>query len=254
MRDPKSRAALTTTLLNRGDADRRVERCLISANVGPDRVGGTDERLARVAAPLLCEKGGASAGGFDPLIRVAPVNGLELIAGRRVRVWFRIDPARRLKMKQSAGYRRESCQAFLVSAVESFMRECASIPDAAAASLAMITKTAPRQTSNGPRHKVAIWIQPERRDQIRAMTARLGQTIQAFLVAALDEHLDRMVRSERALSWLFEPIVDTSDYPIMVKPSGTRGTIPGTIQNLSLVRSSAAPAGAGPPRQRLTRH
>lgn len=234
MRDPNTRAALTAALLNRSDADRRVERCLISANVGPDHVGGTDARLATVAAPLLCEKGAASAGGFDPLIQVAAVDRLELIAGRRVRVWFRIDPARRLKLKQSAGYRRQSCQAFLVSAVDGFMRECASIPDAAAASLAMITKAAPRQTSNGRRHKIAIWIPPERREQIRAMTARLGQTIQAFLVAALDEYLDRMVRSERALSRLFEPIVDASDYPIMVKPSQTQGTVPGTIQNLGL--------------------
>ena len=205
MRDSGQRAALTATLLNPRSAGARVNRSLLNQHKDPVVRTGRDERPEERTAPLFCGKGAASADGFDPLSDRQPPIASAFGAARRVRVWLRIDAARRSQLKQAAADRKLTCQALLVSAVESFLAECAAVPDAAAMALAMISKAPARHSANGQRHKLAIWVDLEKRDDIRATAARLGQSIQAFLQAALDEALKRMTREERAVREGFAP-------------------------------------------------
>jgi hypothetical protein len=202
MRDSSQRAALTAALLDPRSAGPRIDRSLLNQNSGHVVRGGSDEQVERMVAPLFCGKGAASADGFDPLSDGQPASACAVGAAQptaqRVRVWLRLDAARRWKLKQAAADRKLTCQAILVSAVESFLAECAAVPDAAAMALALISKAPARQARNGQRHKLAIWVQSEKRDEIRATAARLGQSIQAFLEAALDEALERLTRNQRA--------------------------------------------------------
>jgi hypothetical protein len=168
-----------------------------------------------MAAPLFCGKGAASADGFDPLSDRQPPTasavGAAQRTAQRVRVWLRLDAARRSKLKQAAADRKLTCQAILASAVDSFLAECAAVPDAAATALALIGKAPARQARNGQRHKLAIWVHPEKRDDIRATAARFGQSIQAFLQAALDEALERVTRNERAAREVLAPEAEDAD-------------------------------------------
>lgn len=253
MRDAMRPAALTAALLNPSGASRRVDRCLVNHTADRDHDAGTDEQEAEM--PLLCEKGAASVHGFDPLIqmclgaRVASAGGPARTGMQRIRVWLRIDATRRSQMKQAAAYRKQSCRAFLASAVESFMTECASIPDAAALPLATMAKAPIRRTSTSRRHKVAIAVDFGQRDQIRAMAARLGQTIQAFLMASLDKQLKRMARSDRALRLLFDAAAETSDRPSAVPPGEIsdprEGVMPVAAKVISFRRLAPARKSGG---------
>lgn len=198
MRDSGQRAALSAALLDPRSAGPRVERSLLNQSRGHVVRAGRDERPENRSAPLFCGKGAASADGFDPLSDRQPPIASAVGAAQRVRVWLRLDAARRSTLKQAAADRKLTCQAVLLSAVESFLAECAALPDAAATALAMIGKAPARQAAHGQRHKLAIWVDLEKRDDIRATAARLGQSIQAFLQAALDEALARMTRNGRA--------------------------------------------------------
>jgi uncharacterized protein (DUF1778 family) len=208
MRDATHRAALTATLLNPRNAGPRVDRSLLNQSKGLGILAGRDERPESVVAPLFWGKGAASADGFDPLSdrqpAIAAAAGAPQTA-ERVRVWLRVDAARRSQLKQAAADRKLTCQAVLVSAVESFLAECAAVPDAAAIASAVIARAPARRAANGRRHKLAIWVHPEKRDAIRATAARLGQSIQTFLQAALDEALEPMARNERAPGELLAP-------------------------------------------------
>jgi hypothetical protein len=211
-RDSSQRAALTATLLNPRSAGRRVERSLL--NQCKDYVARAADPERR-AAPLFWGKGAASADGFDPLSDqqppIASAGGAAQGTTQRVRVWLRLDAARRWKLKHAAADRKLTCQAILASAVENFLAECAAVPDAAAMALAMISKAPAPQAGNRQRHKLAIWVHFETRDDIRATAARLGQSIQAFLQAALDEALERMTRSERASREALAPEAEDAD-------------------------------------------
>jgi uncharacterized protein (DUF1778 family) len=214
MRASSQRAALTATLLDPRSAGRRIDRSLLNQNSSQVVRSSREERVERTAV-LFCGKGAASADGFDPLSDRQPpiasaVGGTQQTA-LRVRVWLRLDAARRSKLKQAAAARKLTYQAILAGAVESFLAECAAVPDAAAMALAMISKTPARETAKGPRHKLALWVYPEKRDDIRATAARLGQSIQAFLQAALDEALERMTRNERATRELLAPEAEDAD-------------------------------------------
>jgi uncharacterized protein (DUF1778 family) len=214
MRDATHRAALTATLLNPRNAGHRVDRTLLNQSKGHGILAGRDKRPESVVAPLFCGKGAASADGFDPLSDrqppIASAVGVKQSAAPRVRVWLRIDPVRRSKLKRAAAKRKQTCQAILLGAIEGFLADCAAVPDAAAMALAMITQGSARHASNGHRHKLAVWVHPEKRDDIRATAARLGQSIQAFLQAALDETMDRMIRNERASRELLAPEAEDS--------------------------------------------
>jgi hypothetical protein len=215
MTEPRRPATLMATLLDPGTANRRVDRCFVSSDKSRDLVADIAKRAETVTA-LFCDKGAASADGFDPLTSVharrsvASSGTAERGGVQRVRVWLRIDGLRRSKLKLAAKYGNQTCQAILATAVDAFMIECAAIPDAAAASVALIAKGAARRAPNGRRHKIAIWVDLEQRERIRDMVARLGQTIQALLQAALDETLDRMARSERAMCHPSAATTDTS--------------------------------------------
>lgn len=215
MRDSCQRAALTATLLNPRSAGPRVDRSLLNQSSGHVVRGGRDEQVERMAAPLFCGKGAASPDGFDPLSDkqppIASAVGAAQRTAQRVRVWLRLDVARRSKLKHAAADRKLTCQAILASAVESFLAECAAVPDAAAMALAMISKAPAPQGANRQRHKLAIWVHPEKRDDIRATAARLGQSIQAFLQAALDEALERMTRNERLSREVLAPEAEDAD-------------------------------------------
>jgi hypothetical protein len=222
MRDQNSRATLSAALLNPSSAGRRVDLCLVDQNTSSTVIAGADKRPEIIAAPLFCEKGDASAVGFDPLgvqLPVASASRSERNAVQRVRVWFRIDPERRSKLKQAAAGQKLTRQALLVSAVDSFMTQYEAIPEAAAASLAMITKGVSRRAPKCHRHKVAIWVRPEKKEQIRAMAERLGLTIQAFLQAALDEKLDLIAPCERAARYQVVPTADGSGGSAGILPS-----------------------------------
>jgi hypothetical protein len=213
MSDATSRAALTGALLNRTAARRRVDLCLGVGDARGDRVDGTDHRPGALVVPLFHQKGAASAHEFDPLgRRQRLVGSTDSSAGRqRVRVWFRLDPERRRKMKQAAALLGKTCQAFLQSGVSAVVAECKSTPDSAAMSPAMIANDISGRTSTGHRHKVAIWVDRAQRDEIRAAASRFGLSVQALLTAALDRHLDRTAREteERALGWLLISTADT---------------------------------------------
>lgn len=215
MRDSSQRAALTATLLNPRSAGPRIDRSLLNQNRGHVVRGGGEERSERRAAPLFCGKGAASADGFDPLSDGQPPIGSAVRAApgtaQRVRVWLRLDAARRSKLKQAAAQRKLTCQAILTSAVDGFLTECAAVPDAAAMALAMIGKAPARQAAQGQRHKLAIWVQPEKRDDIRAAAARFGQSIQALLQAALDEALEGVTRNGRASRELLASEAESAD-------------------------------------------
>ncbi len=247
MRDAMRPAALTAALLNPSGASRRVDRCLVNHTADRDHDAGTDEQEAEM--PLLCEKGAASVHGFDPLIQMCLGARPARTGMQRVRVWLRIDATRRSQMKQAAAYRKQSCRAFLASAVESFMTECASIPDAAALALATMAKAPIRRTSTSRRHKVAIAVDFGQRDQIRAMAARLGQTIQAFLMASLDKQLKRMARSDRALRLLFDAAAEASDRPSAVPPGEIsdprEGVMPVAAKVISFRRLAPARKSGG---------
>jgi hypothetical protein len=220
MRDSSQRAALTATLLDPRSAGRRIDRSLLNQGSGHVVCGSRDERVERTA-PLFCGKGAASADGFDPLSDrqppIASAVGAAQRTAQRVRVWLRLDAARHAKLKQAAADRKLTCQAILAGAVESFLAECAAVPDAAAMALAMISKAPARGTAKGPpRHKLALWVYPEKRDDIRATAARLGQSIQAVLQAALDEALERMTRNERASPELLAPETEDADGVVRV--------------------------------------
>jgi uncharacterized protein (DUF1778 family) len=210
MRDSSQRAALTATLLNPRSAGPRVDRSLLNQCKGYVACAASrDERPERTAAPLFWGKGAASADGFDPLSDsqppIASAVGAAPSSAPRVRVWLRLDAARRAKLKHAAAIRKLTCQAILASAVESFLAECVAVPGAAAMAFAMISNAPAPQAANRQRHKLAIWVQPEKRDDIRATAARLGQSIQAFLQAAIDEALERMTRNEGASREVLAP-------------------------------------------------
>jgi hypothetical protein len=208
VKQPTKRPALTAALLDPGNAGHRVDRCLADGNSSLAPMANSDRRPEATPAPLLCEKGAASADGFDPLTRLRP-RPMALSAGsaevgppQRVRVWFRVDPLRRAKLKQAAAYEKRTCQTLLASALAAFMAECEAIPPCAATALAMMPQSGARQASNCRRHKIAVWLHPQKRDQTRATAARLGQTIQALLLMALDEELERVARRMRNWSSL----------------------------------------------------
>jgi hypothetical protein len=213
MQGSNRRAVLGAALLARANARKRVELCLVNSGANTRLTTSADPPVV-FTAPLLCEKDAASAAGFDPLVHkalrpaFAQNSGPNCAPVLRVRVWLRIDTARHQKMKQAAANQELSCQEMLRRSIGNSLIE--SLPNLGPASV-LGSEAAARQTSMQKRHKVAIWVGSEQRDRIHAAAAMRGQTIQDFLMAALDAQLDRIEGSKEAHSPLLEPIVDAHD-------------------------------------------
>jgi uncharacterized protein (DUF1778 family) len=205
-------AVITGALLAPANARKRVE-LLFNSGANTRHTAGADP-LVEFVAPVLCEKGTASAAGFDPLVRkslqpaAAQNSGPKCAPVQRVRVWLRIDAARHQKMKLAAANQKQSGQEFLRRSISKSLVEYASIPGSAPA---LRSEAAARQPSRQERRKVAVWVNSEQRERIRAAASLRGQTIQDLLMAALDPQLDRIEASTGAHRPLFESIVDELD-------------------------------------------
>lgn len=175
--------------------------------------------------PLFCRKGEASAESFRslrypakgpsaavpaaaepaPAVREAAV-GVTPKCGEGSRLWLRVGPERRHRLKLAAAAEGQSCQAFLVSALDALLQEVAGPPGLGDTALLVVpipTTTAASGVAGipGARVKLACWVDAGRRARTLRAAQCLGQTLQAFLLAALDRHLDRVAEPRGAAAW-----------------------------------------------------
>jgi hypothetical protein len=153
------------------------------------------------AASPFFGKGEATADHFRPRqptlsVPAAPQPAAAEARGRRLeglapprdaRLWLRVVPALRWRMKLAAAVLGQTCQRFLVDALDEAMARGLTVADDPAA-------TPPRSTVE-PRVKLAFWVDHGRRTSMRLATAARNETQQAFLHAALAAHLRRFAPS-----------------------------------------------------------
>jgi hypothetical protein len=107
---------------------------------------------------------------------------------REVRLWLRVVPALRWRMKLAAAVLGQSCQRFLVDALDDAMAQGLTGPDDP-----MVTRL-PRDRGE-PRVKLAFWVDNGRRSTMRLAIGARDETQQAFLHVALVAHLRRFAPS-----------------------------------------------------------
>jgi hypothetical protein len=243
MLNATKQASLTASLLHR-------------ATCSPPAVAGTLLAAKPVVAldasqgSPFCRKGEASAESFRSLryptgASAAPAP--DLVAGTTAppavqslpkcgqgrRLWLRVDAARRAALKRAASAQGQTCQAFLVSALDAFLGEagCPAVPDARAL---MLVPTAPSplpSPEGGPiRVKLACWVDEARRARVALAAARLGRTFQSLLEAALDKHLDHATPTPPAQALLpLDPMPPLASLSRLV----ARGRVTGAAAMLS---------------------
>jgi hypothetical protein len=107
---------------------------------------------------------------------------------RDVRLWLRVVPALRWRMKLAAAVLGQSSQRFLVDALDDAMAQGLTGADDP-----LVTRL-PRDSLE-PRAKLAFWVDNGRRSAMRVAVEARDETQQAFLHAALAAHLRRFAPS-----------------------------------------------------------
>ena len=183
------RQGLVTTLLLQAQG--------IETGAAPTTGAGQDDAAAPPAAVLFCSKGEATSDLFRPVRfwdeegpQEAQIEEKLLLlprCGHGSRLWLRVDPTRRRRLKFAAACRGQTSQAFLVSAIDTALEKAAEPARRSTLSFFAGSKAAalPRRV------KLAVWVDDERHAAVRAAAQARGQTVQAFLMAALDAHLVR---------------------------------------------------------------
>ncbi len=201
MRNATMQASLSASLMHRTDRASGPAAAIGAVTPSPGAY------LPR--SSLFCRKGEASAETFRSL-RYSTVEAVAAPAGTAAatvqaaepspkcgegrRLWVRVTPARRQALKDAAAAHGQSCQAFLVGALDALLEDVAGPLGIDTHSLRVLPKPAalhllPKAKTN--RVKLACWVDADRRAKTLVTAQRLGQTVQALLEAALDKHLDR---------------------------------------------------------------
>jgi hypothetical protein len=146
------------------------------------------QRTALLPAPavdgaVFYSKGEATAEQFITL-PLTPVGGA---ATPRTRLWLRVAPEQRARVKHAATQLGQSAQAFMRDAVDAFLAHPLLVgPN-------KTRRDSSRWLHQGgiatPRVKLAISIDAERGEAMRLEATRLGQTLQWCLSQALTRHL-----------------------------------------------------------------
>lgn len=204
MRNATKQASLTASLLHRAP-------CPPATPPGGLFAAKTSAPVEAHQPSLFCRKGDASAEGFRSLryptaapaaetVPAAPSTAAPRAAagpkcGEGRRLWLRVAADRRAQLKQAALANGQTCQAFLVGALDAFLGEVAGPAGIEATSLLVVPQPvalpAARAASTA-RVKLACWVDDGRRAKTLLAAGRLGQTLQSFLETALDKQLGRM--------------------------------------------------------------
>lgn len=165
------------------------------------------------ALPLFCRKGEASAAQFRPqrhatrplvLLPAAAIGRATLpvpALGGSDRLWIRVGPERRQELKAAAASRGQTCQEFLLDAIDAFLG--GHDADAVSNSLAVAPWRPP--VIHGHRVKLSVRVAPQRHCAMKRRAARAGETVQSLLIAALQQHLAR-ARVQPAIAGLPLPL------------------------------------------------
>jgi hypothetical protein len=121
-----------------------------------------------------------------------PVDAAASAMPRDIRLWLRVVPALRWRMKLAAAVLGQTSQRFLVEALDRAMAEGVTAADDPLAARAL-------GESVGSRVKLALWVDNGRRSTMRLATAARHETQQGFLHAALAAHLRHFAPSSLLL-------------------------------------------------------
>jgi len=165
-------------------------------------------------------KGGATADQFrrrhheahlaatlQPPTAPEPGNSAAMPMPRDIRLWLRVVPPLRWRMKLAAAVLGQTGQRFLVDALDDAMAQGLTAADDPLA-------TPLPQDSAEARVKLAFWVDMGRRQAMRLATEARDETQQSFLHAALAAHLRRF-----APSGLLLPAGDGAEVITFPKPS-----------------------------------
>lgn len=142
---------------------------------------------------LFFAKGDATAAQFRRgAVAVADAAATLPDDARRLRLWLRVDPRLRRRMKRAARHLARSNQAFLTDALDTAL----ALPAVPEMRQTIVT----RRTSRAPRVKLSVRADAARRSAVRRLAAALGCTMQALLHAALEAHLARVLDAPASLS------------------------------------------------------
>ncbi len=185
----KERARLDVSLLAR-------QRDTVAHILAP---GDAPENSFAPVVPPFCRKGEASAEQFRPqrqatrplvLLPAAAIGRATLpvpALGGSDRLWIRVGPERRQELKAAAASRGQTCQEFLLDAIDAFLG--GHDADAVSNSLAVAPWRPP--VIHGHRVKLSVRVDPQRHCAMKRRAARTGETVQSLLIAALQQHLAR---------------------------------------------------------------
>jgi hypothetical protein len=210
-----------------------MDTSLPAADLTASLLRSTPQALQEPPAPEqspFFDKGEATAGHFRPDHPTAApiVAGTGSAVAREVRLWLRVVPPLRWRLKLAAAVLGQTCQRFLVDALDAALAEGSAVDDPGAAKL-------PRDGGE-PRVKLAFWVDHGRRSALRFVVAEHDETQQAFLHGALEGHLRRF-----APSGLLLPADGGAGAEIIAfpPPSGMEKSTPqATAANLVVTRNA----------------
>jgi hypothetical protein len=199
MRSAAKAASLTASLLKHEPSQTTSPSTPPSPSDVASDQRSTPPALEAGLDALFFVKGDATARHFQ---RAAPPRAALAASGaaattlpddaRRLRLWLRVDPRLRRRMKLAASYLAQTGQAFLLDALDALLAQPAS---------AEIARPAPApDAAAAPRVKLSLRVDAARRGAVQRLAADLGRSTQALLHAALDAHLERILGAPAHLS------------------------------------------------------